>query len=143
MRAYRRAYASPVGERRPKHLVLIIAREFASNLATPTLIADDKGRIVFFNEAAEEDIGITFAEAGEIPLDEFTASFEPRTRDSEEPLPAETRPARIAFDQRRAAHEQFRVTRPDGVVRDVAVTAFPLFAHADEFVGIMAIFWRE
>ena len=27
--------------RRHKHLVLILAREFASNLATPTLIADD------------------------------------------------------------------------------------------------------
>jgi hypothetical protein len=31
----------------------------------------------------------------------------------------------------------------DGVERDVEVTAFPLFAHADEFVGIVAIFWRE
>jgi hypothetical protein len=29
------------------------------------------------------------------------------------------------------------------VQREVAVTAFPLFAHADEFVGIMAIFWRD
>lgn len=132
-----------MGERRPKHLVLILAREFASNLATPTLIADDQGRVVYFNEAAEEVIGTTFAEAGERPLDEFSASFAPRTRNSDEPLPAETRPARIAFDQRRAAHEQFRITSRDGVERDVAVTAFPLFAHADEFVGIVAIFWRE
>ena len=35
-----------------------------------------------------------------------------------------------------------RITSVDGVERDVAVTAFPLFAHADEFVGIVAIFWR-
>jgi PAS domain-containing protein len=137
------SYASPVGERRTKHLVLILAREFASNLATPTLIADDQGRVVFYNEAAEEVIGTTFAEAGETPLDGLTASFAPRTRDSEEPLPAESLPHRIAFDQRRAAHRQVRVTSRDGVDRDVAVTAFPLFAHADEFVGIVAIFWRE
>ena len=144
MRAYRRAYASPVGGRRPKHLVLIIAREFASNLATPTLIADDKGRIVFYNEAAEEVIGTTFAEAGELSLDEFIASFAPREAlDSEKPLPVESLPARIALDQRRAAHRQFRVTSRDGVERDVAVTAFPLFAHADEFVGIVMITWRE
>jgi PAS domain S-box-containing protein len=132
-----------VGGRRPKHLVLIIAREFASNLATPTLIADDKGRVVYFNEAAEEVIGTTFAEAGELPLDDFAASFEPRTRNSGEPLPTETRPTRIALDHRRAAHTQVRITRRDGVERDLAVTAFPLFAHADEFVGIVAIFWRE
>jgi PAS domain-containing protein len=132
-----------VSERRHKHLVLILAREFASNLATPTLIADDRGQLVFYNEAAEEVIGRPFAEAGEMPLDEWTASFEPRRVDTDEPIPAEQRPARIAFDQRRASHAGFRVTDRNGVVRDVAVTAFPLFAHADEFVGIMAIFWPE
>jgi PAS domain-containing protein len=123
-------------------LVLILAREFASNLATPMLIADDQGRVVFYNEAAEAVLGGPFAEAGELPLDELTTSFEPRTRDSE-PLPPEQWPARVAFDQRRAAHERFWITSRDGVEREVSVTAFPLFAHADEFVGIVAIFWRE
>jgi PAS domain-containing protein len=136
------AYASPVDKRRPKHLVLILAREFASNLATPTLIADDRGSLIFYNEAAEAVIGRTFAEAGEMPLDEWTATFAPRTLDSE-PLPLERRPAGIALHQRRPAHERFRITSLDGVEREVAVTAFPLFAHADEFVGIVAIFWRE
>jgi PAS domain-containing protein len=125
-----------------KHLALILARQFASNLATPTLIADDRGQLIFYNEAAEEVIGRTFAEFGEMPLDEWTSSFDPRT-ESEEPLPPERRPARIALDERRAAHERFRITSRDGVERDVAVTAFPLFAHADEFVRIVAIFWRE
>jgi PAS domain-containing protein len=131
-----------VERRRHKHLVLILAREFASNLATPTLIADDQGQLVYYNEAADDVIGGTFAESGEIPLDEWTASFEPRALDSE-PLPAEERPARIAFDERRPAHQRFMITSRDGIDRQVAVTAFPLFAHADEFVGIMAIFWRE
>lgn len=131
-----------MGQRRHKHLVLILAREFASNLATPTLIADDSGRLVFYNEAAEEVVGMTFAETGEIPLDEWTASFSPRTLDSE-PLPPERRPARIALDERRASHQRFLITSRDGADREVAVTAFPLFAHADEFVGIVAIFWRE
>ena len=128
--------------RRHKHLVLILAREFASNLATPTLIADNEGRLVFFNEAAEAVIGHTFAEAGEMPLDEWTASFAPRTRHGE-PLPPERRPARIALDQQRPSHERFVITSRDGFEREVAVTAFPLFAHADEFVGIVAIFWLE
>jgi PAS domain-containing protein len=129
-------------QRRHKHLVLILARELASNLATPTLIADEQGQLVFYNEAAGEVVGKSFAEAGEIPLDEWTASFSPRTPDSES-LPAERRPARIAFEERRPAHQRFTITSRDGVDREVAVTAFPLFAHADEFVGIMAIFWSE
>ena len=131
-----------MSERRSKHLVLILAREFASNLATATLIADDQGSLVFFNEAAEALVGRPFAEAGELPIDEWTGSFAPRTRD-QEALPPERRPARIALDERRPAHEQFWITSRDGVDREVAVTAFPLFAHADEFVGIMAIFWRQ
>ena len=127
---------------RQKHLVLIIAREFASNLATPTLIAAEDGTLIFYNEAAEWVIGRPFAESGEMPVDEWTASFTPRTQEGE-PLPAERRPVRMALEEKRPFHMSYRVTSRDGIDRDQAVTAFPLFAHAEEFVGIMAIFWRE
>ena len=127
---------------RQKHLVLILARELASNLATPTLIADEEGRLVYFNEAAEQLVGQSFTETGELPLDDWTESFAPRTPESAA-IPPEERPARIALDERRPSHLRFLITSRDGVDREVAVTAFPLFAHADEFVGIMAIFWRE
>jgi len=128
---------------RQKHLVLILAREFASNLSTPTLIADDRGRLVFYNEAAAAVTGTPFAEVGEVPLDEWTSSFVPRTPDAPaDPAPVERRPTRIALEERRASHERFRITSRDGVEREVEITAFPLFAHADEFVGIVAIFWR-
>jgi PAS domain-containing protein len=132
-----------VNDRRQKHLVLILAREVASNLATPALIADAEGRLVFYNEAAEEVIGRTFAEAGEMLLDEWTASFDPRTLDDAESLPVRRTPGRIALDERRPAHERFRIRSRDGVEREVSATALPLFAHADEFVGIIAFAWRE
>jgi hypothetical protein len=35
------------------------------------------------------------------------------------------------------------VTSIDGVENQIGVTAFPLFAQKDEFVGIVAIWWRE
>ena len=127
---------------RPKHLILILAREFASNLATPMLIVDAEGTLIFFNEAAEEVVGAAFAEVGETPIHEFSARFAPRlTNDT--PLPDEQRPTRIALEERRPAHEEMQVTSLDGVERRVALTAFPLFAQKDEFVGIVAIFWRE
>lgn len=131
-----------MSKRRQKHLVLILAREFASNLATPTLIVDDEGVLVFFNEAAEEIFQQTFTETGEISFEEWSTKFDPRTLEAE-PLPLERRSTGIALYERRAAHERIRITSVDGVEREVSVTAFPLFAHADEFVGIVAIFWRD
>jgi PAS domain-containing protein len=127
---------------RPKHVVLILARELASNLATPTLITDERGSLVFYNEAAEEVVGRPFAEVGELPLEEWTTQFAPRSLDSEEPLPLERRPTGVALYERRASHERYEVTSADGVDREISVTSFPLFAHADELVGTMTIFWR-
>jgi PAS domain-containing protein len=128
--------------RRHKHLVLILAREFVSNLATPTLVADAEGQLVFYNDAAAEVTGRSFAENGEMPLDEWVATFAPRTDDSE-PVAPDRRPTRIALDDRRPAHAQLQITSADGEEREVSATAFPLFAEADEFVGIVAIFWRN
>jgi PAS domain-containing protein len=125
-----------------KHLILILARELASNLATPTLIADERGHVVFYNEAAEAVIGTPFAEMGEVEIDALAKSYSPRTSEGE-PLPVEGLPGRIALDERREAHVRLWITSRDGVDREVSVTAFPLFAHADEFVGIVVIFWRE
>ena len=42
---------------------------------------------------------------------------------------------------RRAAHGKLRITLHDGSEREIEITAFPLFAHHDEFVGAVAIFW--
>jgi PAS domain-containing protein len=127
---------------RQKHLTLILAREFASNLATPTLIADARGYLVFYNEAAEGVIGRRFGEVGEMPFDDWAGAFEARTLASE-PIPPEQRPPWIALDERRASHLRYMVTSTDGVEREIEVTAFPLFAHDEEFVGIVVIFWRD
>jgi PAS domain-containing protein len=131
-----------VAATRQKHLVLILAREFAENLATPTLITDERGWLVFFNEAAEEVFNRSFAEAGEMPIDEWSTQYAPRSVETDEAVPLERRPTGIALHERRPAHERLRITSIDGVVREVEVTAFPLFAHADELIGTVTIFWR-
>ena len=129
-------------QQQQKQLVLILARAFVSNLATPALVADTRGVLVFYNEAAEAVVGRRFADTGELPLDEWLAAFEPRTAGAE-PVPAERRPSHLALAERRPAHLQYVVTSTDGVEREIEVTAIPLFAHADEFVGIVTIFWRR
>ena len=129
-----------MAQRAQKHLVLILAREFASNLATPVMITDGQGTLVFFNEAAEELVGSTFAETGEMTFEEWSARASARTLESE-PLPLERRATGIALHERRPAHQQLLVTGLDGRERQIELTAFPLFAHGDEFLGIVAIFW--
>jgi hypothetical protein len=125
-----------------KNLVLIIAREFASLLATPTFIADAEGNLVFYNEAAENVLGRTYSEAGTMPAARWTELFEIHDLDGE-PMPLERMPAGIALLERRPAHGPLRMKSLEGVPRELEVTAFPLFAHTEEFVGMIAIFWER
>jgi hypothetical protein len=130
-----------IPSRRQKNLVLILGREFASLLATPVLISDAEGRLVYFNEPAEAVLGATYAEAGELPADTWSTMFSVSGPDGE-PLPLERMPAGVAFVERRPAQGAIRIVALDGVPRLLQVTAIPLFAHTDEFVGVAAVFWE-
>jgi PAS domain-containing protein len=130
-----------VRQPRQKSLVLILAREFASNLATPIYIADADERLVYFNEPAEKIAGRSFAETGEIPIREWAEMLTPQTVDGER-MQREEMPGGIAFTERRPAHGNLCITGLDGIRRDIATTAFPLFGPDEEFHGIMVIFWE-
>jgi PAS domain-containing protein len=128
--------------RRQKNLVLILAREFASKLATPMFIADASGDLVFYNEPAEEVLGRTYAEAGEMPAAEWASTFAVEHLDGT-PMPLEEIPTGIALREQQHAHANLRIVALDGVRRSLSVTAFPLFAHAGDFVGVVSIFWEH
>ena len=128
--------------RRQKNLVLILAREFASKLATATFIADDAGRLVFYNEPAEEIVGRTFAEAGEMSADEWASLFSTEELDGT-PMELDKIPGGVALLERRPAHHTFRIVGLDGTARVISATAFPLFEHEDSFVGVVVIFWEH
>ncbi|MET1019157.1 MAG: hypothetical protein ABWX62_04155 [Microterricola sp.] len=127
---------------RQKSLVLILAREFASNLATPIYIADSDECLVYFNEPAEQIAGRSFAETGEIPVREWAEMLAPQAVDGQ-PLSREDTPGGIAFTERRPAHGNLSITGLDGIKREIATTAFPLFGPDDAFHGIMVIFWEQ
>jgi PAS domain-containing protein len=128
--------------RRQKNLVLILAREFASKLATATFVTDASGDLVYYNEAAEELLGRPFAEIGELSASEAAALFSVVDADGS-PLPLEEIPGIVALLERRPTHRPVRITGLNGVPRELSVTALPLFAHADELVGMMSIFWQQ
>jgi PAS domain-containing protein len=126
----------------PKDLVLILAREFASNLATPIYIGDADGTLVYFNEPAETIAGRSFAEVGEMSIRQWAELLRPRSIDGT-PVQREEMPGGIAFNERRPAHARLRISGLDGVEREIATTAFPLFGPDGEFHGIMVIFWEQ
>jgi PAS domain-containing protein len=130
-----------VAVRRQRPLPLIIARELASQLATATLIADVEGELVFYNEAAEDILGRTFAEAGTISASDWSDLF--RVEDLEgRPIPLEEMPAGVALLERRPAHGRLYMIGFDGGRRLISVTAIPLYASRTELVGVMAVFWQ-
>src|SRR5215207_2375449 len=99
-------------------LPLILAREFASNVATPLALIDPTGLLLYFNEPAERIIGSTQAELGEMATV-------------------------IARRERRPAHERLVITTLDGLRRTLAVTAIPLLqGEREEPVGCVVVFWE-
>lgn len=129
-------------ERKQPDLVLIVARSFATKLATPTVIIDARGDLVFFNDAAAEVLGRSYLEVGELRVSHWQELFQPRTLDREPMTAAET-PGGVALLERRPVHDSFTVRGLDGREREITVTSFPLFSHPDEVVGSMSIFWER
>ena len=127
---------------RPKSLVLLLAREFASILATPIYITDSESTLVYFNEPAERIGGRSFAEAGGMSVRQWAELLRLRSVDGMS-LPLKETPGGIAFIERRPAHARLRLTGLDGFEREIATTAFPLFGPDEEFHGIMVIFWEQ
>jgi PAS domain-containing protein len=121
---------------------LILARELASNLATPMFLLDAGGMLVFYNDAAELLIGKPFADLGEIPAGEFGAVMELATTDGE-PVKRRDTPAGLAFFDRIPAHKTLLATGYDGVRRVVEATAYPLFGAVGEMCGVVSVFWEH
>ena len=125
-----------------KSLPLILAREFAANLATPMVLMDAKGRLVFFNEPAEQIIGQTHAEVGELGPDEWGRLFEVEQIDGT-PVEIEKTPAGVSLAERRPAHDTLAFTTLDGNRHEIAVTAFPLLGREEELLGVVSVFWED
>jgi len=124
----------------PKTLPLILARELASNLATPMFLMDAQGALVFYNDAAALLLGRPFADVGEIPAEEFGATLELATIDGA-PLRRRDSPAGVAFFERRPSHQTVLASAYDGSRRAYEATAYPLFGATGEMHGVVAVFW--
>jgi PAS domain-containing protein len=124
-----------------KSLPLILAREFASNIATPVTVMDENGRLVFFNEPAERILGRTRAEVGELAPPDWWQIFTVERLDGGE-VALDEMPVGIAHRDRCPAHDTLAFRTPAGDRHEIEVTAFPLLGKDESYFGVMAVFWE-
>jgi len=105
----------------------------------PIFIVDPAGNLVFYNEPAENILGRRYDETGLMPAEEWSTIFEPVDQDGE-PMRPEELPMVIAIAKRCPSHKTFWIRGLDENLREIEVTAFPLIAQAERFLGAVAIF---
>lgn len=125
-----------------RNLILILARSFASRLATAVFLVDAEGRVIYLNEAAERLLGQRFIEGHGMTAEEYGKLFQPRDV-AGNLIPIFETPIGIAVTRQEPAHAPLTIRGADGVMRTIEATAFPLLAHTDECVGAIAIFWER
>jgi PAS domain-containing protein len=124
-----------------RHLILILARNFASRLATAAFLVDADGGVIYFNEAAEQLLGTGFDEGHGMSREEYLERFRVADEQGERVAMTDT-PIGIAVNRREPAYMPVTITAGDGVARRIEATAFPLMAHAGDLVGAIAFFWE-
>lgn len=119
---------------------LILLRQWASYLDIPVWLMDVQGDLLFYNEPAEEILGLRFEEAGRINASELAEMFS-TTRLDGSPMPVEELPIVAAMQSGRPAHGELRFGAADGQWRQIQVTAFPVDAVGRRY-GVVAMFWE-
>ena len=126
----------------PRSLPLILARELAANLATPMILIDADGVVVFYNEAAELMLGKQYSDLGAVTVNDFGDLLKLETLDGEVMRKRDAPPG-VAFIQRQPAHATLMATTLDGSSKKrFEVTAYPLFGKADDMHGVLTVFWE-
>jgi PAS domain-containing protein len=124
-----------------QEIEVILARHLAEYLALPIFIVDPNGDLLFYNEPAEAILGHRYDETGPMPASDWSTIFNPVDKNGQAIRPEEL-PLMIAMMKRHPAHQSFWIHGLDGAMREIEVTAFPLSAQADRFLGAVAFFWE-
>ena len=120
---------------------LILARQVASYLTLPILLTDAAGDTFFYNESAEQLLGLRFDEVGPMPLAERAQALAFRD-ESGTPVAFDDLPLVRALRLGRPDYRRLTMRGLDGVDRPIEATAFPLTRNDGTLVGGVAIFWE-
>jgi len=119
---------------------LILVRHLASLLTTPIFVVDVNGDLVYFNEPAEEVLGIRFVDVS-MRYEDWTTAF--RVSQDGVTLPEEEIPLAFALRQGKPWLGQVDIMDGEGRWRRIDVSAFPITGRQEEILGAVAMFWER
>jgi PAS domain-containing protein len=124
-----------------REIEIILLRQWASHMSLPIWVAGLDGDLVYYNEPAEELLGVRYDEAGTMPLADLTKVFQIEAPDGS-PISMEEFPLAVALQEGRPCHARLRYCGLDGAWRDVEVTAFPFEGEGRRPLGAVTIWWE-
>ena len=124
-----------------REIEVILSRQLADSLSTAVFIVDPDGNLIFYNEPAEELLGLRYEETGVMPMAEWSSIFTPRD-DHGNVLPPEELPMVHTMSEQLPAHGEFWIKSLKGVKFKISVTSFPIMGRPNRFLGGIAIFWK-
>jgi len=116
-----------------REIEVILSRQLADSLSTSVFIVDPEGNLIFYNEPAEDLLGLRYEETGTMPVAEWSSIFTPMD-DKGNILAPEELPLVQTLSKRLPAHGDFW--------HKISVTSFPIIGRPDRFLGAIAIFWK-
>ena len=125
-----------------KEIELILSRQLADSLSIPVFIIDTVGDLIFYNEPAEELLGLRFEESGMLPVSEWSTIFKPQDADGNL-IPPEELPLVKTLEMHIPAHGSFWVKSLSGGSYEISATSFPIMGRPHRFIGAIAIFWKN
>jgi hypothetical protein len=125
-----------------KPMEVILMRLLASYMATPVLLVNSDGTLLFFNEPAEAFLGMRFDETGELPASIWSNVFA-ATDCAGMPLLATDLPLMQALSGGRPSHRTLWIRGMDGKQRPLEILAFTLMGLQEKRMGAVALMWES
>ncbi len=120
---------------------VILLKQWASYIAVPVWICDEDGNLSYYNEPAEDLLGLRFDEAGPINVDELADRY--TTTDlNGSPMPTEQLPIVVALRDRVPDHLSVRIKDHRGQWRVIQASAAPIEGQGGRHLGAFAMFWE-
>ena len=120
---------------------VILMRQLAGHLVVPVLVVNLGMDIVYYNEAAEEILGLRFAETGKLSTAEAREHF--LVLDAAgSAIPPKAGPIYSAMRDKHAHTRDIVLQRvSDGRQQAMQAVAFPLLAQGDRELGTVCMLW--
>lgn len=121
---------------------IILSRQLADCLSIPIFLTDPDGNLLYYNEPAEELLGLRYEETGSMPVEQWSTIFHPKDAQGNA-LKPEDLPLVKTLTNHHPSHGEFWINSMNGEFNKISVTSYPIMGRPHRFLGAVAIFWKS